>query len=297
MKVLAIFLIFILVTPEFTDAEARSRMGRSFGNRGSRSLFNTKKRPTNSFNRKSTNQRNSRSNSLFGNRNSRGGFMKSMMGAVAGTMIGGFLFRALGIGGGMGGAGGGSGILFPILLIAGAAFLYFRYKKQPQYVGHENYAHQGHQEEEEEVIETTFQETNELEISDNRQFISERNKDFFAIQHAWSKKSLDSVKRKMTNEVYDEFQSEINQMNKLGHTSTLENLMINHSEAVASWKEDQSDFITIKFDVSLIEFESDEKGQVVSGKKEGFTDISEFWTFSQSTMDNDWKVCSVESPS
>ena len=137
---------------------------------------------------------------------------------------------------------------------------------------------------------------NHLDIEQNPQFISDRNKDFFQIQHAWSKKNLDGVKDKMTTEVHSEFMNEIAEMNSKGHTSTLENLMVNKTEVTDSWEENSTKYMTLKFEVSLIEYEADKNGNIISGNKDSYTDITEFWTFSQENHGRDWKVSGVENP-
>ena len=100
----------------------------------------------------------------------------------------------------------------------------------------------------------------------------------------------------MTTEVYSEFLSEIDEMNQKGFTSTLENLMINKTEVTSRWEENSKQYMTLKFEVSLIEYEADKDGNIVSGKKDGYTDITEFWTFAQGDQASDWKVSGVETP-
>ena len=96
--------------------------------------------------------------------------MKSMMGAVAGTMIGGFLFKALGMNpGGMGaGGGGGMGFIVILLLIGGGVFLYFRYKKNTAFAGANNqYSQQGFSEQSTRPFEresSHYEEENDLDI-------------------------------------------------------------------------------------------------------------------------------------
>ncbi|MDC0254419.1 Tim44 domain-containing protein [Bacteriovoracales bacterium] len=290
MKIMAIFLLLFMTFSEVS--EARSRRGKFFGKRSGRSFFNSNKRTnTNTFRR-----------NQMGQPRRSGGFMKSMMGAVAGTMIGGFLFKALGMNpGGMGaGGGGGMGFILLLLLIGGGVFLYFRYKKKTAFAG-TNYQHseQGFSEQNTSPFESepsNYGEENNLDIEQGPQFISDRNKDFFSIQHAWSKKNLDGVKDKMTTEVYSEFMNEIGEMNSKGHTSTLENLMVNKTEVTSSWEENSTKYITLKFDVSLIEYEADKNGNIISGNKDGYTDITELWTFAQEGLGKDWKVSGVETP-
>ncbi len=305
MKVMAIFLLLFMSLSEFS--EARSRRGKFFGKRSSRSFFNSNKRVNpNSFRR-----------NQMGQPRKSGTFMKSMMGAVAGTMIGGFLFKAFGMnptGAGAGG-GGGMGFIFLLLLIGGGVFLYFRYKKNTSYAG-ANYQHDQQGLNQQVLNQQSFSdqgfgeqtrrpfegealnngEENHLDIEQNPQFISDRNKDFFQIQHAWSKKNLDVVRDKMTTEVYLEFMDEIAEMNSKGHTSTLENLMVNKTEVTDSWEEHSKKHMTLKFEVSLIEYEADKNGNIVSGNKDSYTDITEFWTFTQEGQGRDWKVSGVETP-
>jgi len=318
MRLLALFLVLFLTVSEV--AEARSRFGRSFGRRGTRKLFQQKKRPSsNTFKRKQAPKRstvNSNQSSMRSPRRS-GGFMRSMMGAVAGTMIGGMIFRALGMNTGAmgaGGSGGGMGFFFILLLLGGGAFLYFRYRKRPQYahagMDNMNYGHGQEQttyndNRSSHIEENSFQneaqdedeeERDELDMAHSKDFINDRNKDFFSVQHAWSKKDLSSVKNKMTDEIHTELMNEIQEMNQKGHTSTLENVMINNSEAVSSWAEQSTKFVTFKFDISLIEYELDQNGQVVRGKKDGYTDVSEYWTFCQNGYGQDWLVSAIENP-
>ena len=284
MKIMAIFLLLFMTFSEVSDA--RSRRGKFFGKRSSRSFFNSNKRANpNTFRR-----------NQMGQPRKSGGFMKSMMGAVAGTMIGAALFKAFGMNpSGIGGGGGGMGFILLLLLIGGGVFLYFRYKKNTAFAGtNYQYSEQGTRPLESEL--SNYGEENNLDIEQNPQFISDRNKDFFQIQHAWSKKNLDGVKDKMTTEVYSEFMSEITEMNSKGHTSTLENLMVNKTEVTDSWEENSKKHMTLKFEVSLIEYEADKNGNIISGSKDGFTDITEFWTFSQESLDKDWKLSGVENP-
>ncbi len=289
MKKIAITLILLMTMTEIV--EARSRFKRSFGRRSSRSLFsNKKKSPSRTFQRKqSTRPKKNFNNNQNTNRRSGGSFLRSMGGAFAGTMLGGMLFRAFGMGTGAGaGAGGGGGFLIILLLIGAGAFFYFRYRKPAMQSSYQYSA-------QDPSLETdTEEETDELGLLSNTNFINDRNKDFFSIQHAWSKKDIQSVKDIMTTEVASEFQNEITEMDNKGHTSTLENLMIQQSQIVSSWNELELQCATIKFDVSLIEYESDTNGNIVSGSKDSYTDISEYWTFTKAPYDSHWKVSAVE---
>lgn len=326
MKNISKFLILFLTINLFVGeiAHARSRMGRSFGRRGSRSFFQKKKTyKTNNFRKKidakpsQARQKSNFQNNAFNNRTPRsGGFMRSMMGAVAGTMIGGMIFRALGLNPATFGAGG-SGFFFIILLLGVGVFFYMRSRRQtPQvasgaYYQNNSYEHQSSSEQTQandrgDFINAAYDKFSSQKESDeakpeaddlnynDQSFINARNKDFFSIQHAWSKKDINGVKDLMTSEIYDEFVNEINEKNKNGITSTLENLMINSSQAVSSWHEDDGEYVTIHFQVSLIEYEKDQTGQIVSGSQSEYTDINEYWTYVKTHNESTWKLCALE---
>jgi hypothetical protein len=209
-----------------------------------------------------------------------------MAGAFAGTMLGAMLFRSLGIGAG---GAGGSGLM--LLLLIGLGFgAYFLFRKR--------YGIKPQQEPlvETNVFEETMGEIDELNMVDDHDFKTQRSRDFFSIQHAWSKKDLSNVNHLMTPIVEEEFNKEITEMNDKGHTSTLENLMVENTQIVSSWNELEVLCATVKFDVSLIEYESDTNGNVVNGSKTDYTRMTEYWTFSKSPNDDNWKVCAVENP-
>jgi predicted lipid-binding transport protein (Tim44 family) len=277
MRLIAIFLILFMTLNDV--AEARSRFRKSFGRRGSRSLFQKNKRPT-TYNTKKFSQKQAAPKTFNRSQPRRSGtFLRSMAGAFAGTMIGGMLFRAFG----MNPANGGGGFMLILLILFGFG-AYFLFKRR--------YGLKPLQQTNEEPI--NFGEIDELEMVNDQGFMTERSRDFFSIQHAWSKKDLSKVEHLMTSEISSEFSSEIEEMKSKGHTSTLENLMVQDIKIVSSWNELEMKCATLKFDVSLIEYETDANGNVISGDKDQYTTMTEYWTFSKSPYDNNWKVCAVE---
>lgn len=277
MRLIAIFLILFMTLNDV--AEARSRFRKSFGRRGSRSLFQKNKRPT-TYNTKKFSQKKAAPKTFNRSQPRRSGtFLRSMAGAFAGTMIGGMLFRAFGLNP----ANGGGGFMLILLVLLGFG-AYFLFKRR--------YGLKPIQQTSEEPI--NFGEIDELEMVNDQGFMTERSRDFFSIQHAWSKKDLSKVEHLMTSEISSEFSSEIEEMKSKGHTSTLENLMVQDIKIVSSWNELEMKCATLKFDVSLIEYETNANGDVISGDKDQYTTMTEYWTFSKSPYDNNWKVCAVE---
>ena len=117
--------LFLSITVMEVSAEARAGGSRSYGSRGSRSYS----RPASPSPQQSRSlQQVAPAPGSF--QQPGGGFMRSMAGGIMGGMLGSMLFSSFaGAGGGMGGGGGGIG-LFEIILLAGGAYLIYRYIKR-----------------------------------------------------------------------------------------------------------------------------------------------------------------------
>ena len=98
----------------------------------------------------------------------------------------------------------------------------------------------------------------------------------------------------MTHDILSQFKSEFDEMNLKDHSSTLENIMINDTQVVQTWSEEGSDFAKMLFNVSLIEYESDKDGNVISGLKGIPTDLDESWVFTKDPGENEWRLCGID---
>src|SRR5690349_21582575 len=103
------------------SAQARVGGGGSIGSRGSRSYSRPVAPPSQMS---PSRQPSLQPRGFFGN------FGGSFLGSLAGGMLGGMLFRSLGFGGYGGGIGGGGIGLFEILLLAGIAYMIYRFVKR-----------------------------------------------------------------------------------------------------------------------------------------------------------------------
>ncbi len=115
--------LFLSISVLELNADARAGGSRSMGSRGSRSYS----RPTPTYSQPSPpRQQASPAPGAF-QQPAGGGFMRSMAGGLAGGMLGSMLFSGL-AGAGSGGMGAGGGIgLMEIALLAGLAYLIFRF--------------------------------------------------------------------------------------------------------------------------------------------------------------------------
>lgn len=298
-------LIAILMFIFYSAAEARIGGGRSFGSRGSRG-FAPRSAPT----------QNSGTGSNFRNSPSQpyapapqpqygqpagGGFMRSMLGGIAGGFLGSMLFRSFGHAGMGGMEGGGFGIL-ELLLVVGLGFLLFRmfttrrqqYADGPvQEIGPGPYA------------KTEFQPTDEASVADTLRrydaafdlatFKNARTDDFFRIQAAWMNRDLMPIRPLMTSEMAQLLDADVQNLRQQGRINRLENIAVRQIEAVEGWQEYGKEYATLRFHANLLDYAVDEKsGAVIEGDKANPVKFEEYWTYCRDIGSNQaWLLSAI----
>ncbi len=312
--------LFLSVTLIDTDAHARAGGGsRSLGSRGSRSYS----RPASPI----TQPPPSRPQQfipppppIYQPQPAAGGFFRSMAGGIAGGLLGGMLFRSMGFGGmgggmgygggGVGGVGGGGIGLFEILLLAGIAYLIYRFIKKSRENSSDNvYNQNSYQGGSVSPISPAYQaqpvDTNDVEtgLAHIRQydasFDENRYNDlimdnFFKIQGAWMNRNLASVHDILTDEMKRVFQTDIDRLLRDRQINRLENIAVRKVEIVEAWQESGQDFITSLIYANLLDFTTDEGGTVLSGSKTDPVKFEEFWTFTRAVGGNGWKLTAID---
>ena len=245
------------------------------------------------------------SRGLFG-----GGFGSSLLGGMAGGMLGGMLFRSLGFGGGYGGGGGGGGIgIFEILLLAGIAYMIYRFVAR-------NRANGGGSGQQGKVIPINdYQNLNqglsyepvrdELEegLSHIRQmdpsFDEKRFNDnvmdmFFKIQGAFMNRDLSSAAGVLSDEMRGLLQRDIDTLVREKKINRLENIAVRSVEISEAWQESGKDFITAMVYANLLDYTTDDTtGAVISGSKTDPVKFEEYWTFTRPVGNNAWKLSAI----
>jgi predicted lipid-binding transport protein (Tim44 family) len=242
-----------------------------------------------------------------------------MMGGIAGGMIGGMLggmlFRGTGMAGsgGMGGYGGPG--LFDIILLAGIGYLIYRFIKkrreaQPAYQAYgSNYGQTDYQQ-----PQQTYAYGNAapaLESHDDtaaglsyiRQmdynFDENRFKDtvmdlFFKIQGAWMNRELSPVSGIMTEEMRGILQQDVQKLLQDKRINRLENIAVRSVEIREAWQESGNDFITALVYANLLDYTTDESGNVLEGNKTDPVKFEEYWTFTRPVGPNAWKLSAIQ---
>lgn len=297
----------IVTTLAAVQAEARAGGGRSMGSRGSRSYS----RPASPAAPAQQRQNGPafQQQSPLGAQSPGGGFLRSMAGGIMGGMLGGMLFRSLGfggMGGGLGGMGGGIGI-FDILLIGGILYLIYRMIKkrresQPVIAGN-SYAWQ--QTPEAAPVEqyqppptdagAGISYIRQMDPSFSEERFSDQAMDyFFKIQGAWTGRDLSTVSSLLTDEMSRNFRTEFDQMKQSGRINRLENIAVRTVDIVEAWQEQGSDFVTARIYANLLDYTTDESGQLLEGSKTEPVKFEEFWTFTRPVGPNAWKLSGID---
>ncbi len=236
-----------------------------------------------------------------------GGFMRGLAGGLAGGFLGSMLFSSLGhaAGGGIGGGGGGGLGFLEIALLAGGAFLIYRWWKgrQLNLAGSaQGYGVQGSPYQDQSMAR---REIGSSGLADQGAFArslgsvalsSEEASDlFFKIQGAWTRRNLQSVRELIGPELATTLQSDLQDLVQKGRINRLENISIRQVETLDSWQEFGSDFVRIRFTANLLDYTVDEKsGQVLEGSDSEPVKFAEEWIFCRLSMQAPWQLVGIQ---
>ena len=291
------------------DAEARIGGGRSFGSRGSRSFSrpaspNYQQRPS-----QMQQQRPAAAPYQAASQQS-GGFMRSMMGGIAGGLLGGMLFRSLGMAGNGGMGGGGFG-LFEFVLLAGIAYMIYRFvqkrRAEAAYAGNslpgsEPARFEASQPEAAAATAPGCNETDagishirQMDVTfDEQQFCDAAMDMFFRVQGAWMNRDLAPVAVMLAPQIRQALQSDLDALLREKRTNRLENIAVRTVEIAEVWQERGEDFITVKIYANLLDYTVDERtGDVLSGSRTEPVKFNEYWTFTRPVGNNPWRLSAI----
>jgi predicted lipid-binding transport protein (Tim44 family) len=82
-----------------------------------------------------------------------------------------------------------------------------------------------------------------------------------------------------------------------GRINRLENIAVRNVEIVEAWQEAGADFITVLFTANLLDYTTDERGELVEGSRTDPVKFREFWTFTRPVGPNSWKLSAITQPS
>jgi predicted lipid-binding transport protein (Tim44 family) len=243
-----------------------------------------------------------------------GGFMRSLAGGIAGGFLGSMLFRGLGFGGN-GGWGGGGGIgIFEILLLLFILFMVYRFlKKRREQAAETGGAYYQASPDMQQTsygpsynagnapepaggadLETGLRYIRQMDPSfDENRFQDACMDIFFKIQGAWTNRDLSSIRNLFTAEMYGIMQSDVERMKQERKVNKLDNIAVRSVDITEAWQETGKDFITVRFYANLLDYTTDEAGQVLSGSRTDPVKFEEYWTFTRPVGNNVWQLSAI----
>ncbi|MBF0590125.1 MAG: Tim44 domain-containing protein [Magnetococcales bacterium] len=311
MFAVALMLAFsaLTVMPEEADAR-RFGGGSSFGSRGSRS-FSTPRNAT---------SRTPMQRQQAGQQGQKGSGMKgALMGGLGGLLLGGMLGSMLG-----GGMGGGFGIL-EILLLAGAGFMLFRFLKKRKAMGTGTAQTAGGHAFERQTIEEHphgqqpmggggsteggFNSGSGDEVTegleqiakfdanfDEAQFVEGAKIAFKELQGAWADWSVERLQPLLTERMWEMIQAHAEESKNAGERNIIEKVEFQTAEISEAWQESGNNFITVHFQVRMIDTTTDLEGNIKEGDPDNAVEVEEYWTFVREVIarDPNWKLTAIQ---
>lgn len=231
--------------------------------------------------------------------------MRSLAGGMMGGFLGGMLSRSLGFGG-YGYGGGGVG-LFDILLLAGIAYVIFRMvrggrRESPMYESDYNVVTPNQWGTPSYQPEPGPQDV-AMGLSHIRQmdpsFDEARFRDtvldvFFRIQGACMNRDLAPVSGLMTDEIRRVLQEDVDRQRREQRINRLENIAVRTVEIVEAWQETGQDYITALVYANLLDYVTDESGNVLEGSKSEPVKFEEYWTLTRPVGNNSWRLSAID---
>ncbi len=245
-----------------------------------------------------------------------GGFWRSVAGGVLGGILGGMLFRSLGFAGGYGAFGFGFGLLDILLLAAIASVIFWVIRRgqrteeatatssygrmpfEPYSPGGGN-APMAAVEElgpfSSQDLERGLGHVRQMDPRFNGAAFREWCSDtFFRIQAAWMRRDLEALRPLLTEEMYEAFREQIEELRSKRQINKLESIAVRSIELTEAWQEQGLDYITIRYLASLLDYTVDEtSGKIVEGSDREPAKFEEFWTWVRPVGPNEWRLSAI----
>lgn len=287
-RIFSILMMILFASAIFFEysAYARAGGGRSSGSSGSRSYSSPRRAPSESVQKQAPAQQ-----------PAGGGFMRSLGGGILGGLMGGMIFSSLFGMGGHGG-GGGFGILEFILIAAAGYFIYTRFirkKKDPEQNQAQSYQQTQFQPQGADIsVDEGIAQIRRSDSSfDENRFNDTVMDIFFKIQGAWANRDLTSADYLLTDEMKGIFQQDIDELLREKKINKLDNIAVRKVEIVEAWQENGFDYIKAVFTANLLDYTTDEAGNIVSGSKTNPVKFEECWTFTRVSGNRQWKLSAI----
>jgi len=117
---------------------------------------------------------------------------------------------------------------------------------------------------------------------------------FFKVQAAWMTRDMGSALEVLTPEMRATLQRDCDRLRAERRVNRLENIAVRSVELTEAWQETGQDFATVRFLANLLDYTTDEAGQVVEGNRVEPVKFEAFWTFTRPVGPNPWRLSAIQ---
>jgi len=131
---------------------------------------------------------------------------------------------------------------------------------------------------------------------DAKHFLTGARAAYEMIVNAFAEGDRRTLKNLLSREVYDGFESAINEREKRGDTVESRFVAIDKAEITAAEQRQRTAQLTVRFVSQLVSVTRDKTGNVIDGNPDKVTDITDIWTFARdaTSRDPNWKLIATE---
>ncbi|AWB10550.1 putative lipid-binding transport protein, Tim44 family [Thermodesulfobium acidiphilum] len=115
---------------------------------------------------------------------------------------------------------------------------------------------------------------------------------FVSIQKAWSEKNFNMLRNLTTDEMFLNFQKQIEEFNKSGITNFVENISVKRMDLVDAWVEEGKIYVTYKIEATMTDYDVDVNKNILRGNKDELVDFQELWSFISEDSIN-WRLTAI----
>jgi predicted lipid-binding transport protein (Tim44 family) len=120
---------------------------------------------------------------------------------------------------------------------------------------------------------------------------------FFKVQAAWMARDMGVARDVLHPEMYERMQAQCAELRAQRRINRLENIAVRSTEVTEAWQETGHDFVTVAIRASVLDYTTDESGQLVEGSRTEPVQFEEYWTFVRPVGPNPWKLTAIQQPS
>jgi predicted lipid-binding transport protein (Tim44 family) len=128
-----------------------------------------------------------------------------------------------------------------------------------------------------------------------RRFTDTASDLFFRVQGAWMGRDMNPVRELLTPEIYETMQKDGERMRAQHHVDRMENIAVRSIEITEAWQESGSDYLTVRFLASMLDYTVDERtNDVIKGSRTEPVKFEEYWTFVRPVGPNPWRLSAIQ---